>query len=132
MAKTQEVVDELEDLSWDYVLECLSNTKPTLSNKGEIVDVPDRHIPTIDYFLMIWIPKNKGMKLIARRTWYDWLRENKEKSHTIKNMDDKFQALGKDIVANEGKGIFYAKNKFGMHDRQQVETKVVERFDFDV
>jgi hypothetical protein len=47
-------------------------------------------------------------------------------------MDDKFQALGKDIVANEGKGIFYAKNKFGMHDRQQVETKVVERFDFDV
>ena len=132
MAKTQEVVDELEELSWIYVLECLSNTKPTLSNKGEVVDVPDRHIPTIDYFLRIWIPMKKGMVLLERRSWYRWLNEEGEKSHTIKNMDDKFQALGKDIVANEGKGIFYAKNKFGMHDRQQVETKVVERFDFDV
>jgi hypothetical protein len=72
-----------------------------------------------------------GMKLIARRTWYDWLRENKDKSHTIKNIDGEFIALGKDIVANEGKGIFYAKNKFGMHDRQQVETRNVDNFDFD-
>jgi hypothetical protein len=34
MAKTQEVVDELEDLSWDYVLECLSNTKPIYKSIG--------------------------------------------------------------------------------------------------
>jgi hypothetical protein len=60
-----------------------------------------------------------------------WLRENSAKSHTIKNIDAEFIALGKNIVANEGKGIFYAKNKFGMHDRQQLETKTVEKFDFE-
>ena len=48
-----------------------------------------------------------------------------------KNIDAEFIALGKNIVANEGKGIFYAKNKFGMHDRQQLETKTVEKFDFE-
>lgn len=93
--------------------------------------VLDRQIPTIDYFLMIWIPMKLGMKLIKRRTWYDWLRENSAKSRTIKNIDAEFIALGKNIVANEGKGIFYAKNKFGMHDRQQLETKNVEKFDFE-
>jgi hypothetical protein len=51
---------------------------------------------------------------------------------TIKIIDDLFNSLARDIVANEGKGIFYAKNKLGMHDRQQVETCNVERFDFDV
>jgi hypothetical protein len=71
------------------------------------------------------------MKLIDRRTWYRWLREEGDKSHTIKNIDSEFISLGKNIVANEGKGIFYAKNKFGMHDRQQVETRNVDNFDFD-
>lgn len=51
---------------------------------------------------------------------------------TIKSIDEIFNSLARDIVANEGKGIFYAKNKLGMHDRQQVETRNVERFDFDV
>ena len=35
------------------------------------------------------------------------------------------------IVANEGKGIFYAKNRLGMHDRQQIETRTVDKFDFE-
>jgi hypothetical protein len=131
MAYPQEVIDQLEDLGFEYVQECLNHKKETLSNKGEIVMVLDRQIPTIDYFLMIWIPMKLGMKLIKRRTWYDWLRENSAKSHTIKNIDAEFIALGKNIVANEGKGIFYAKNKFGMHDRQQLETKNVEKFDFE-
>jgi hypothetical protein len=53
-------------------------------------------------------------------------------SDTIKAIDNDFNALARDIVANEGKGIFYAKNKLGMHDRQQVETRTVDKFDFDV
>jgi hypothetical protein len=53
-------------------------------------------------------------------------------SDTIKTIDNDFNALARDIVANEGKGIFYAKNKLGMHDRQQVETRTVDKFDFDV
>lgn len=131
MAYSQEIVDQLEDLAFEYIQECLNNTKPHVAGNGKVEQIPDRHIPTIDYFLRIWIPIKKGMELIKRRTWYDWLKENSAKSHTIKNIDDQFTALGKNIVANEGKGIFYAKNKFGMHDRQQVETKNVDKFDFE-
>lgn len=131
MAYNQEIIDQLEDLGFEYIQECLNNKKEMISNRGEIVFVSDRHIPTIDYFLMIWIPLKLGMKLIDRRTWYRWLREESDKCHTIKNIDGEFIALGKNIVANEGKGIFYAKNKFGMHDRQQLETKNVEKFDFE-
>jgi hypothetical protein len=57
--------------------------------------------------------------------------EEGDKWHTIKTISDEFDSLARDIVGNEGKGIFYAKNKLGMHDRQQVETKNVERFDFE-
>jgi hypothetical protein len=52
-------------------------------------------------------------------------------SDTIKSIDDDFKALAEDIVANEGKGIFYAKNRLGMHDKQHIEQKQVEKFDFD-
>jgi hypothetical protein len=37
--------------------------------------------------------------------------------YTIKSIDDQFKALAEDIVANEGKGIFYAKNRLGMSDK---------------
>ena len=45
--------------------------------------------------------------------------DNQIKKDTIKRIDDLFQALATNIVANEGKGIFYAKNKLGMTDKQQ-------------
>ena len=131
MAYSQEVVDQLEDLAFKYVQECLNNTKPHVAGNGKVIEVPDRHIPTIYYFLRIWIPIQLGMELMNRRTWYRWLNEESPKSLTIKNINSEFEALGKDIVANEGKGIFYAKNKFGMHDRQHIENKNVEKFDFD-
>jgi hypothetical protein len=131
MLHTEDIPDRLEDLAWQYVQECLSHCKEVVTNKGEIVYVQDRMIPTIDYFLHIWIPLKLDLKLIARRTWYDWLRSNRPVSLTIKNIDDEFISLGKDVVANEGKGIFYAKNKFGMHDKQHIENKNVEKFDFD-
>jgi hypothetical protein len=57
--------------------------------------------------------------------------DDKLKSDTIKKIDELFKGLAVDIVGNEGKGIFYAKNRLGMHDRQQVETRNVENFDFD-
>jgi hypothetical protein len=131
MAYSQEVVDQIEELAFRYVQECLSNTKPHVAGNGKVIEVPDRHIPTIDYFLRIWIPIQLSMELINRRTWYRWLNEESDKSHTIKNIESEFVALGKDIVANEGKGIFYAKNKFGMHDRQQIEQRNVDKFDFE-
>ena len=122
---------KLTELADQYCDECIDNTNDHATGSGKVVQVSSRHIPTIDYFLNIWIPLREKLDLIKRRTWYDWLRENSDKSRTIKNIEGEFVALGKDIVANEGKGIFYAKNKFGMHDRQQVETKNVEKFDFE-
>jgi len=122
MAKSLEFINLLADQSWIYLQECIGNTKEMLNNKGGTTEVRDRHIPTIDYFLRIWMPLN-NKETIVRSTYYAWLdSEDKFKSNTIKNIDDEFKSLATDIVANEGKGIFYAKNRLGMTDRQQVDT----------
>jgi hypothetical protein len=134
MAYSEEFILNLEKLAQEYVKECLSHTREVVTNKGDIVYVQDRHIPTIGYFLSIWIPIIKDDKTISRDTYYRWLKEtdgNPIKSDTIKKIDDLFNRLAKDIVANEGKGIFYAKNALGMHDKQHIENKNVEKFDFD-
>ena len=132
MAYSDDFIKHLEELAYLYIQECISHQKETVSNKGEIVLVQDRHIPTIDYFLRIWIPLVKKEKTIHRDTYYTWLKSDDQlKSDTIKKIDDTFKCLAKDIVANEGKGIFYAKNALGMHDRQQVETRNVDKFDFE-
>jgi len=117
-----------------YIEECLENKKEVATPSGRIIKVMDRHIPTIQYFLMIWLPKKAG-KTIHRDTWYTWIKleesddytpaKNKRiklKADTIKKIDALFNALSTDIVANEGKGIFYAKNKLGMTDK--VSNKV--------
>ena len=132
MSYSKEYIKNLELWAIEYIEECSSHKKETLSNKGEIALVSDRHIPTIDYFLRIWIPIIKKEKAIVRSSWYEWLNgDDKLKSDTIKKIDELFKALASDIVANEGKGIFYAKNRLGMHDRQQVETRTVDKFDFE-
>jgi hypothetical protein len=131
MAKSLEFVKRLEELAHEYVNECLNNTKPHVSGSGKVVDVPDRHIPTIDYFLRIWIPLVKKEESISRDTWYRWLKEEADKSDTIQKIKELFNGLARDIVANEGKGIFYAKNALNMHDKQHIENKQVDKFDFD-
>ena len=132
MAYSDEFIRHLEELAYIYIEECLSNRKEMISNRGDIVLVSDRHIPTIDYFLRIWIPLVRKEKSIHRDTYYTWLNsDDKLKSDTIKKIDDLFKGLARDIVANEGKGIFYAKNALGMHDKQHLEQKNVDRFDFE-
>jgi uncharacterized protein YfaP (DUF2135 family) len=70
--------------------------------------------------------------MLKRAQFYIALRDEKHPlSDTIKSIDDDFKALAEDIVANEGKGIFYAKNRLGMHDKQHIEQKQVDKFDFD-
>ena len=57
---------------------------------------------------------------INRSTYYRWLNhEDEDKSNTIKTIEGLFKALATDIVANEGKGIFYAKNRLGMTEQQR-------------
>jgi hypothetical protein len=131
MAKSDEFIEKLAIYATNYLRECMSHKKEVVSGSGKVVAVMDRHIPTIDYFLNIWIPLLQ-LEKISRTTYYEWLKGDDEiKSNTIKRINDDFKALAKDIVANEGKGIFYAKNALGMHDRQQLETKTVDKFEFD-
>jgi len=131
-AKSNDFIQSIEKHADVYISECLSNTKEVVSGSGKVIEVRDRHIPTIEYFLNIWLPLLK-LDTMAKSTFYEWLKsEDETKSNTIKSINDKFKALATDIVANEGKGIFYAKNRLGMHDKQHIENKNVEKFDFDV
>jgi hypothetical protein len=125
--KTMIEPQELESLAWQYVNECLENTKLQHTASGKLVNIKDRHIPTISYFLKIWIPL-KGSPTISRATFYNWVNNdnNPDKLDTIKRIEGLFEALAIDIVANEGKGIFYSKNKLNFADK--VEQKNNERF----
>lgn len=116
--KSQEFINELPIWADKYMNECVNKTKEVATGSGKIVNVRERNIPTIDYFLHIWLPIISG-ETISRDTYYRWLgSEDTDKSDTIKKIDAKFKALAADIVANEGKGIFYAKNKLGWTDKQ--------------
>lgn len=131
MAKSIEFILSLPTYADTYIKECLSNTKEVVSGSGKVIEVRDRHIPTIDYFLNIWLPLLK-LETIHRDTYYTWLKsEDKIKSDTIKRIDDLFKSLAGDIVANEGKGIFYAKNKLGWTDKIQTENTSVNILSFD-
>ena len=136
MSKSKEFIETLEAQSEIYLSECLAHTKQHATGSGKVVDVQDRHIPTVDFFLNIWLGiVNK--ETISRQTWYRWLREKgdendeKLKRDTIKRITLRFNSLARDIVANEGKGILYAKNALNMHDKQHIENKQVDKFDFD-
>jgi hypothetical protein len=115
----------LEQLAHKYIEDCMNFRKEHPTASGKIVLMLDRQIPTIDYFLRIWIPI-QGKPTINRSTYYRWLNdsENTEKCDTIKNIEGIFKALATDIVANEGKGIFYAKNRLGMTDKAQTDIKL--------
>ncbi len=122
--KSIEFITELPNYANQYIDVCLNHTKEVATGSGKIVEQRERHIPTIAFFLNIWMPRNVG-DTIVRNTYYDWLKSDNElKKDTIKKIDDLFQSLAADIVANEGKGIFYAKNKLGWTDRQTQELTV--------
>jgi hypothetical protein len=116
--------DELESLAFIYIQDCLNHKKDIQTSSGKIVFISDRKIPTIDYFLRIWIPLQQK-PTICRATYYNWLKsEDLTKLDTIKNIEAIFKALAIDIVANECKGIFYAKNRLGMTDKAQNDIQI--------
>ena len=109
--------EQLEQYAWEYINECINNKKEHPTASGKVVFISDRHLPTIAYFLKIWLPL-KNLPTLCRSTYYNWLKsEDASVMDTIKNIEGLFNALATDIVANEGKGIFYAKNKLGMTDK---------------
>ncbi len=117
---------EIEQLAYTYIDECINNKTEKSTASGKVVLIKWRHLPTIDYFLRIWIVK-KGKPTICRSTFYNWLNGGDEdKLNTMKNIQDLFSSLAVDIVANEGRGIFYAKNKLGMTDKTQIEQTEIK------
>ena len=122
--KSIDFITQLPNYANQYIDICLNSTKEVATGSGKIVEQRERHIPTIAFFLNIWLPRNVGDS-IARKTYYEWLYSSDDlKSNTIKKIDELFQSLAADIVANEGKGIFYAKNKLGWTDKQTNELTV--------
>lgn len=115
--------DDLMRVAYEYVEHCLNHTKEVATSR-KVVTVRERHLPTIAYFLNIYIPMFSTLKNTIDRSWY--YRIKAEESHplnlTIKSIDELFRALATDIVGNEGKGIFYAKNYLNMRDTPKDEA----------
>ena len=115
--------EQLEAFAWEYINECINNKREHPTASGNVVLITERHLPTIAYFLKIWLPM-KGKPTLCRSTYYNWLKsEDTSIMDTIKNIESMFNALAIDIVANAGKGIFYAKNKLGMSDKPEAERE---------
>jgi hypothetical protein len=126
-AKSQEFINALPEYADKYISLCRNHTKEVATGSGKIVEIRERHIPTIEFFLQIWLPENLG-ETIVKSTYYEWMKSEDEiKSNAIKRIDDKFKALAGDIVANEQKGIFYAKNKLGWTDKAENRNENINR-----
>ena len=121
-AKIKEVdTDRLIELANEYIEHCLNSTKEYPTARGA-VEVKERHLPTIKYFLYIWL-RMQNFEFYKKTQWFEAINNTEHPYHlTVKTIDDTFRALATDIVANEGKGIFYAKNYWGMTDKVQTES----------
>ena len=110
----------------DYCDYCINSTKEVATGSGKIVQVRERHLPTTNYFLYHWLRMHHFDFYTKMNVW----KIKQDPTHpyhaVIMETDDKFKALATDIVANEGKGIFYAKNALGMTDRAQTENTNIE------
>ena len=131
MARLVKDIDQERLLEWadEYIDYCLNSTKEVATGAGVKI-IRERHLPTISFFLLIWLPR-QGFEFYNRSTYYEVLSREDHPCHKItKQIDELFRALAADVVANEGKGIFYAKNKLGMTDKQQVDGSMTFKADF--
>jgi len=118
--------EQLEQFACEYILECLNNKKEVATPSGKVVLIKDRRLPTLQYFLKIWLPLNRKPTL-CRSTYYFWLKcEDESVMDTMKQIHEMFDSLAIDVLANDNKGagaIFYAKNRLNFSDQQTIEAK---------
>lgn len=117
-------INHFDMLEWanKYIDFCLESTKEIATASG-VKRIKERHLPTISYFLLIWLPR-QGQTLYKRTAWYNAINDSSHPNHSlIKEIDEMFRALAADVVANEGKGIFYAKNLLGWTDKLREDSK---------
>ena len=124
MPRLPKDIDQERLLEWadEYIDYCLNSTKEVATGAGVKI-IRERHLPTISFFLLIWLPR-QGFEFYKRATYYEVLSKEDHPCHNItKQIDELFRALAADVVANEGKGIFYATNLLGWTDRAKNEEK---------
>lgn len=110
--------EDLLQLAEKYIDECEQAIKEVATGKG-VHKLKERKLPTIKYWVLQWL-KKEGFEFYTRQYFYDALKnDNHPLSDTLKNIRNTFDAIAEDVVANEGKGIFYAKNRLGMSDKQE-------------
>lgn len=118
--------EKLMDLAYAYCDDCMSGTKEVATGSGKIVSIRDRFVPTIDYFLHHWLRKHE-FEFYTKMGLWKVRQDPTHRYHDISNkIVDMFKALATDIVANEGKAIFYAKNALGMTDRAVTENTNID------
>lgn len=110
--------NELLQLAEKYIDECEEAIKEVATGKG-VHKLKERKLPTIKYWVLQWL-KKEGFEFYTRQHVYKAINDsNHPLCDTLKNIRNTFDAIAEDVVANEGKGIFYAKNRLGMSDKQE-------------
>lgn len=113
---------QIIDAAWEFIEQCENFTEEVATPRGAI-EIKRRKIPTRDYFLSIWL-KRKGIRFYAPSTFSEILKcPDAEAYELCRDIDELFKSLAVDIVANEAKGIFWAKNALGMTDRVDTNVK---------
>ena len=121
--KAQITHSELLEYAWDYIEYCENYTIEKMSASGRVVQIKERKIPVISYFLKVWLPMNK-QATISRSTFYNWMSDDSKLD--TKEVEGLFNSLTTDIIANalSTKGQFYAKNKLNWSD---APSQIVEQ-----
>ncbi len=124
--------EELMQYANEYVEECVSKIKHHATGSGKVVEIPDRNLPTYKFFILYWL-KNRHIDIYSRQHIYKVMKdETHPLCDTLKNIREYFDAVAEDIVANEGKGIFYAKNRLGMRDTPKDDDKPQEKIQIEI
>ena len=118
--------DEMLELAYAYCDNCMLGKKEVATGSGKIVEIRDRYVPTIDYFLDHWLRTQNKEFYTRMQLWT--IRQDPTHPYydLVTHIVSMFKSLAIDIVANEGKAIFYAKNALGMTDRATTENTNVE------
>lgn len=124
--------ERLNELAWEYITECLDASIEVPTTKGAC-KIKQRRIPTTRYFLYIWL-RQKDFEFFGKSNWYIVLGDPEHPLHLhVKMINETFNAVVEDELANTGRAVFYAKNRLGMADKSEHrEEKTIKNLTVNV